>query len=76
MTEIYRGWVVGKMCQPTDLAISSEPMRVIDVEFAGPPSAVYGFANVTYENGKIDHVVGRGHKPTKADFKIVESKKD
>jgi hypothetical protein len=51
----YRQWWRGKLCR---LMYSTGPFkRVDDVKVHGPPSFVYGFAELIYEDGTTENVM-------------------
>lgn len=69
-TEKYKEWWLEKTISFD--GVPGFPKKVTDVEFVGPPSAVYGVALFSFEDGSKKIVSSNSFKPRKKDITIVE----
>ena len=69
--ERYLKWWRGKLCKPVG---SLQPFkRVVDVEVSGPPSFVYGFATLIFEDGTSANIYqGEAFRPRKCDVLVKD----
>ena len=67
--EAYRRWWLGKRCR---VYTDREFKRVTDVIWYGPPSGVYGFVKLVYDDGTVE-IVSPGRdvfRPRKSDVEV------
>lgn len=65
----YKKWWRGKYCRT--VGFKGEFKYVMDVKFHGPPSGVYGDAELIYEDGTRETIFCFGaHKPRKKDVEV------
>jgi len=68
--EAYHRWWHGKLCRTST---SHEFKRVVEVNFYGPPSMVYGTVELVFEDGTRGHVSkSLRFKPRKSDVEVLE----
>ena len=64
----YKQWWVGQRARPANYKCPFR--RVVDVRWYGPPSGVYGTAELVYEDGAAQVVSTPAHRPRKCDVEI------
>ena len=64
----YRKWWLGKFCRRAGSLADFK--LVVDVKTYGPPSFVYGTAELIYEDGSRVTIAGRGFRPRKCDVDV------
>lgn len=67
----YEGWWLGKMCRK---AHSEKPFKkVVSIQYIGPPSFVYGFIILHFEDGTEETIAPEGKfRPRKKDVEVQE----
>jgi len=70
--ECYSRWWHGKLCRQAGSRQAFR--RVVRVQWCGPPSGVYGFVVLHYEDGDRDDISAplSGFRPRKTDVEVKE----
>ena len=66
--ENYKKWWVGKYCR----LYGGTFKKVVDVKVYGPPSFVYGTAELVYENGTTQMIAVQAFRPRKMDVEVAQ----